>query len=51
MNTLDIQFVVAIIAGIALGIWIGCKFMDYIYKKDIQQLVNQINDIEKELSK
>jgi uncharacterized protein YneF (UPF0154 family) len=51
MTTIDMQFTIAIIAGIILGIWIGCKFMEHIYNKDLTEMAKHILELEKELSK
>lgn len=51
MTTIDAQFILAIIAGIILGIWIGCKFMEHIYKKDLTEMATHIEELEKELTK
>ena len=51
MNTLDIQFIIAIIAGAILGYLLGALVQEQFDKKIIQKMQNHINDIEKELSK
>lgn len=49
MTTFDAQIILAAVTGIILGIWIGCKFMEHIYNRDLTQMANQILELEKEL--
>ena len=51
MTTIDMQFIIGILAGIILGIFIGCKFMEHVYQKDNTKMAKRIEELEKELSK
>jgi len=45
MITTTIAYMICFLLGLAVGL---C-YMDSIYKKDIEDLCNQINDLQKEL--
>jgi hypothetical protein len=51
MQTQDIEIAITAVIFLLLGIWIGCKYMDYIYNRDMAQMANHILELEKKLSK